>query len=69
MEEVAVLMDDSIKLTLKIEKSFNLVDKQCLLREFKAVLGNEEWKNDITAIRERVEEFALKFPMPGFPAL
>lgn len=61
-------MDDCIKLTQKIERSFGLTDKQCLLREFKAVLNKEEWQNKIAEIRTRVEEFSLKFPMPGFPA-
>jgi len=69
MNDVAGFMDDCIKLTIKIEQSFALTGKQCLLREFKAVLGKEEWQKEVEEIRVRVEEFALKFPMPGFPAL
>ncbi|XP_057311805.1 serine hydroxymethyltransferase, mitochondrial-like [Hydractinia symbiolongicarpus] len=68
MQIVAGFMDDCIKLTQKIERSFGLTDKQCLLREFKAVLNKEKWQNEIAEIRTRVEEFSLKFPMPGFPA-
>ena len=68
MNEVAGFMDECIKLTIKIEKSFGIEGKQCLLREFKAVLGKEEWQKEIEDIRNRVEEYAIKFPMPGFPA-
>jgi len=69
MENVAGFIDDCIKLTVKIEKSFGLEGQQCLLRQFKAVLEADEWTTEIEGIRKRVEEFAIVFPMPGLPAL
>jgi len=68
MLKVAVLMDDCIQLAIEIEKG-NTSGKKLLLREFKTILNNDEWKSKIDAIRCRVEEFALTFPMPGLPAL
>lgn len=69
MGTVADLMDDCIKLAKKIEVSFSLPDKQTSLKDFKAVLGDAKWQEEIEVIRKKVEEFAIKFPMPGFPAL
>lgn len=68
MEKVGDLMDDCIKLTLEIEKS-NTSGKKLLLREFKALLNDEEWQRKIEEIRVRVEDWSINFPMPGFPAL
>jgi len=70
MLKVADFMDDCIKLTIEIENSnTNTSGKKLLLREFKALLQNEQWKSKIENIRNMVEEFALKFPMPGFPPM
>jgi len=69
MLKVADILHDCINLTMKIERSFNLVDKMSSLKEFKSALEKVEWKNELAVITKTVEEFALKFPMPGFPAL
>jgi len=65
MPVVAEFINDCINLTIKIDKAIN-TGKTPLLREFKAALDQDEWKTEVTSIRERVEEFAGKFPMPGF---
>jgi len=66
---VADLMDECIKLAKRVEESFNLVGKQSSLKDFKAVLGKDNWQTETSAIRLKVEEFSLTFPMPGLPQL
>ena len=66
MEKVAELMHECIELTIEVEKS-NTSGKRWLLREFKAVLDQDEWQKKISDIKSRVEEWAKHFPMPGFP--
>ncbi len=36
------------------------------LKDFKEKLNTEEFKAKVQAIRAKVEEFAVNFPMPGF---
>lgn len=64
---VSDFIHDCIQLTQKIELSLHL-EKQSLLREFRAEVEKEEWGKEINSIRLRVQTFASKFPMPGFPA-
>jgi len=66
MENVAELMHDCIQLAIEVEKS-NTSGKRWLLREFKCVLEEEEWQKKIASIRNRVEDWAQHFPMPGNP--
>lgn len=66
MEKVAELMHDCIQLTIEVDRS-NTSGKKWLLKEFKGVLGQDEWAKKIAAIKTRVEEWAQHFPMPGFP--
>jgi len=68
MEKVAELMDACIKLAIEVERS-HTSEKKLLLREFKVLLQEEGWQMKVEAIRSRVEEWALQFPMPGFPAM
>lgn len=65
-EQVGSFIDDAIKLTIEMVTSLG---KGGTLKAFKESLEAEEWKSKITVLRDRVEEFALKYPMPGFPAL
>ena len=37
-----------------------------LLKEFKATLETPEYKTRIENLKKRVEDFAVKFPLPGF---
>lgn len=67
MEKVAELMHDCIQLTIEVEKS-NTTGKRWLLREFKCVIGEEEWEKKVDAIRSRVEDWSQHFPMPGYPS-
>lgn len=69
MEKVAGFMNDCIELTVEIEES-NKSEKKLLIREFKKVLlETEEWQRKVNVIKMKVEQFALTFPMPGFPAM
>lgn len=65
-EKVGDFIDDAIKLAMEMVSSLG---KGGTLKGFKEALEQDEWKAKITTLRERVEEFALKYPMPGPPAL
>lgn len=37
-----------------------------LLKDFKATISTEEYKNKLKSLKLRVEEYAVQFPLPGF---
>lgn len=56
-----------IELTLEIQRNMN---PKATLKEFKDELAqNEKYQVKINQIRNEVEAFAGKFPMPGLPEL
>lgn len=64
-ETVVDFMVEALKLTIEISQSLG----KSTLKLFKEALVKEEWQAKIKELRSRVEEFALKFPMPGPPKL
>lgn len=61
-EQVVDFIDRGIKLALGIQSTCGP-----LLKEFNAkVHGDAEVRTKIQALKEEVEEFALKFPLPGY---
>ncbi|KAL2100747.1 hypothetical protein ACEWY4_002508 [Coilia grayii] len=65
--KVAEFIHRSIELTIEIQTSMN---PKATLKEFKETLAqNEKYQMKVKAIREEVEAFAAKFPMPGLPEL
>eukprot|EP00118_Oscarella_pearsei_P009208 m.51779 g.51779 ORF g.51779 m.51779 type:complete len:262 (+) comp34158_c0_seq31:785-1570(+) len=60
-EKVVAFIDRAIKIGLDVQK------KTKNLKEFKEfVLENEDAKKKMAALRDEVEEFSCRFPMPGF---
>lgn len=56
-----------IALTIEIQTSMN---PKATLKEFKETLAqSEKYQMKVKEIREEVEAFAGKFPMPGLPQL
>lgn len=57
-------IDEALKIALAVQEKSGpkLVD-------FKRVLNDEEFQTRITALKEKVESFAMKFPLPGLPVL
>lgn len=66
VEKVAEFIDEAIKLTMEMVKALG---KAGTLKGFKEAVEQDEWKEKISAIRDRVEEFGIQFPMPGPPPL
>ncbi|XP_036408542.1 serine hydroxymethyltransferase, cytosolic [Megalops cyprinoides] len=65
--KVAEFIHRGIELTLEIQSSMN---PKATLKEFKEVLAQDEkYQTKIKEIREEVETFSGKFPMPGQPEL
>lgn len=56
-EQIAVLLDEVLKVALRIQ------EKNPKLKDFTLALESED---EIKVIRKKVNEFATKFPMPGF---
>ncbi|UYV62182.1 SHMT1 [Cordylochernes scorpioides] len=63
IEKVAGLLHEGIQLGLKIKQSTT----STLLKDYKAKVHDPEFEPELNALRERVEELALRFPMPGYP--
>lgn len=59
--QVADFVDQGFKLAIEI----NMEASSPLFKDFKEKLGTEKFQDKIKALKERVEEFALQFPMPG----
>jgi len=62
IKKVAALIDEGVTLALEIQKQSGPT-----LREFKEkVLNDPDTQKKIFELRKKVEEFAVKFPMPGY---
>jgi glycine hydroxymethyltransferase len=59
-KQVGEFLHQAVQISLKIQEK---VGKQSKIAEFEAVLGTDA---DIKQLKEHVEAFARKFPMPGF---
>lgn len=51
---------------LQLAKEIKSESPGVLLKDFTATMNSEKFKNKIQSLRERVEEFAEKFAMPGY---
>ena len=65
MTKVVDFMIEAVELSIAVSSSLG----KCTLKQYKVALTLEEWQVKIEALRERVEEFAITFPMPGPPPL
>ncbi|XP_042208961.1 serine hydroxymethyltransferase-like [Homarus americanus] len=63
-KQIVTFMDEAFKIakTVQDKSGPKLVD-------FKRVLNEEEFKARVTALREKVEDYARKFPLPGLPEI
>lgn len=62
---VADFIDQGFKLAVEISKAAS----GTTLKDFKEKMNDATFQSKIKAIREKVEEYACKFPMPGFDEL
>ena len=65
IDQVALFIDRAIQIAVGI----NLKDPNQLLKDFKASLKLEENAKKIDELREEIEVFAAKFPMPGYESI
>lgn len=65
VEKVVDFIVEVIMLTCKVSSSLG----KCTLKQYKEAVANEEWQVKIEDIRNRVESYAIQFPMPGPPPL
>ena len=63
MEKVVDFIIDAIELSIEVSASL----EKTTLKQYKEALALAEWQTKMEAVRRRVEEFALTFPMPGPP--
>jgi len=63
MEKVVDFIIDAIELSVEVSASL----EKTTLKQYKEALALAEWQTKLEAVRRRVEEFALTFPMPGPP--
>lgn len=59
-EQVADFIDRGIKIGLEVQKLSGPEQKK-----FEEVLSGDQFKGKVDALKNEVEEFAVKFPMPG----
>ena len=59
-EQVADFIDRGIQLGLEVQKVSGSEQKK-----FEEVLLGDQFKSRVEALRNEVEEFSIKFPMPG----
>jgi len=65
MDQVAGFIDRAIQIALAV----NLKEPNQLLKDFKANIKLDEHAKKIDELREEIEAFASKFPMPGYEAI
>ena len=66
MEKLANLIDDALKLAVEVELSLRCDGKASTLKDFKLKVSQPEIAVRVEKLRNTVEEFASKYPMPGF---
>ncbi|XP_066913799.1 serine hydroxymethyltransferase, cytosolic-like [Clytia hemisphaerica] len=65
VEKVVEFIEEAIKLSIEVSSSLG----KCTLKQYKEALQLETWKVKVDDLRQRVEAYALTFPMPGPPPL
>jgi glycine hydroxymethyltransferase len=65
IDQVALFIDRAIQIALTV----NLKDPNQLLKDFKANIKLDEHAKKIDELREEIETFAAKFPMPGYETI
>ena len=65
MERVVEFIEEAINLSIEVSSSLG----KCTLKQYKEALQLESWKSKVDDLRQRVEAYALTFPMPGPPPL
>ena len=65
MKVVGSFIVEAIKITLDMNQKIAEKEKPTL-KAFNAYLTNDDVSQKIADLKKRVEEFAIKFPMPGF---
>ena len=60
-EQVADFIDRGIKLGLEVQKISGPDTKK-----FEEVLLGDQFKGQVEELKKQVEEFSVKFPMPGY---
>jgi len=66
MENVAHFIDEALKIAAEVEMSLRNGEKASTLKDFKLQLSELHYAAKIEKLRGSVEEFAAKYPMPGF---
>ena len=66
MEKVAHFIDEALKIAVEVEMSLRSGDKASTLKDFKLQLSELPYAAKIEELRGSVQEFAAKYPMPGF---
>lgn len=51
---------------IQLAKEIKEASPGTLLKDFTSTMQKEEFKDKIHSLREKVEEFASQFPMPGY---
>jgi glycine hydroxymethyltransferase len=63
--QVALFVDRAVQIALAI----NLTEPNQLLKDFKANMKLDQHAQKIDELREEIEVFASKYPMPGFESI
>lgn len=66
IKEVSEFLVEGINIAQEVEKKVAEKEKSTVKAFFKYLENDAEVKGKIEDLRKRVEEFALKFPIPGF---
>ncbi len=65
MKIVGGFIIEGIKIAIDVDKKVAETEKPTV-KAFNSYLKNDDVVQRISDLRKRVEEFAVKFPMPGF---
>lgn len=65
MVQVALFIDRAIQIALEI----NLSNPAQTVKDFKANIKLDQYAKKIEQLKEEIEEFASKFPMPGYESI
>lgn len=65
MVQVASFIDRAIQIALEI----NLSNPAQTVKDFKANIKLDQYAKKIEQLKEEIEEFASKFPMPGYESI
>ena len=68
MKVVGGFIIEGIKIALEVDKNIAEKEKPTVkaFNSYLSMSSNEEITKKIADLKKRVEEFAVKFPMPGF---